>query len=515
MDNLFNCEKKELSLRDYQIADTDKARDIIKQGKKRVVISEATGAGKTVMAVHLINSAYAKGSRITFICDRISLLNQTSAVLDSYGIIEHGIIQGTHERTNTDLRIQIASAQTLRRRKVKDSDLYIVDECHTSHKVVIDMLKENKAVFIGLSATPFTKGMGKIWDAVISSTSTNKLIQTGMLSKYSIFAHSEPDMNGVKVRSNGEWEEGETVKRSLPVIGDIISEYCKHAIGRKFIVFGVNVAHCNEILRQFNDNGILASLYTYKETDADKEAIMSEFRKPDSAIKGLISVSALSKGLDVPDLSCVIVARPLRKSLSEHIQMIGRGLRACDGKEDCVILDHSGNSVRFWEDMNNYFENSVTELDDGKSSKKKQAKKKEKKPIKCPMCAHIHKPMPFCPKCNHQYKTSCNIQHEVGELLELNPVDRIKKINNLWLQILAHGQKNNWKTSRCIAVYIDITKQNGNDKIIYPTDNNTYGIECSDYVEKLIHKSQRAWFMRNKNKFIKDKYVAGSISQTQ
>jgi hypothetical protein len=68
--------------------------------------------------------------------------------------------------------------------------------------------------------------------------------------------------------------------------------------------------------------------------------MVEEFRKPDSYIRGLISVAALSKGFDVSDCGVIIMARPLRSSLSEHIQILGRGLRTHPGKEECIVLDH-------------------------------------------------------------------------------------------------------------------------------------------------------------------------------
>ena len=77
-------------------------------------------------------------------------------------------------------------------------------------------------------------------------------------------------------------------------------------------------------------------------TKAEREAILKEYRKPDSAIRVLISVEALAKGFDVPDVGCVVDCRPLRKSLSTAIQMWGRGLRSSPetGKTDCILLDH-------------------------------------------------------------------------------------------------------------------------------------------------------------------------------
>ena len=100
---------------------------------------------------------------------------------------------------------------------------------------------------------------------------------------------------------------------------------------------------------------------------AEREQILKEFRKPDSILRVLVSVEALAKGFDVPDVSCVIDCRPLRKSLSTAIQMWGRGLRASPttGKTDCILLDHSGNITRFAEDFEAIFYNGLDALDAG------------------------------------------------------------------------------------------------------------------------------------------------------
>ena len=161
------------------------------------------------------------------------------------------------------------------------------------------------------------------------------------------------------------------------------------------------------------------ALYTYRTGDAERTEMVKEFRKPDSYIRGLISVAALSKGFDVSDVEVIIMARPLKSSLAEHIQILGRGLRSHPGKEICTVLDHAGNSLRFWNDMNEFFENGASTLDDGKRKPKKKPEKREKEPMKCPSCFHVHEPAPSCPVCGFLYPKRSNVQHEAGELIAL------------------------------------------------------------------------------------------------
>ena len=84
---------KALDLRPYQVEAIESLRVAARSGNRRIILCAPTGSGKTEMAVHLIQEALSKGSRVTFVVDGISLAEQTSARLSSYGI-EHGYAQG-------------------------------------------------------------------------------------------------------------------------------------------------------------------------------------------------------------------------------------------------------------------------------------------------------------------------------------------------------------------------------------------------------------------------------------
>src|SRR5262249_58996279 len=55
----------------------------------------------------------------------------------------------------------------------------------------------------------------------------------------------------------------------------------------------------------------------------------------------VVNCMVLTEGFDLPDIGCIILARPTKK-MGLFRQMIGRGLRPAEGKSDVVILDHSG-----------------------------------------------------------------------------------------------------------------------------------------------------------------------------
>lgn len=416
----------DISLYPFQVEAVEGLRANFRSGSVNQILCAPTGAGKTVIGTFFLKEVQRRGKKALFIVDRLSLIEQTSAVLDRYGI-DHGIIQGSHPRSRPHCKIQIATSQTLARRSghwlkewLQDVDLYLVDEAHSQYAYVLGLLGEKRTRAVGLTATPFTKGLGKYYESVVSVTTTNQLIETGFLSPYKVFAASEPDLTGVKVSRDGEWDSTEAAERSMPIIGDCVAEYLKHAHGKKFICFGVNVAHCTEIQRQFTSAGIPCGLYTYQDGDDERSAAVEEFRKPDSFLRGLISVSALAKGFDVQDVECVIIARPLRKSLSEHIQMIGRGLRKDPDNPSkvCCVLDHAGNVCRFWTETSEFFETGAVKLDDGTRKPKEKREASEKAPRKCPSCHHVHKPSLFCPACGFVYERRSEVVHVAGELSE-------------------------------------------------------------------------------------------------
>lgn len=427
-----------IEMREYQNASVEGLREGIRAGKKNQVLCSPTGSGKTVIGMFLLDECVDKGKRAVFVVERLSLIDQTSAMLDKYGL-DHGCIQGNHWRTRPGERIQVATAQTLRKRGWPKTDLIIVDEAHVMMSDTLERIAVRDCVTIGLTATPFSKGMGKHYDGIVNVTTMDKLIDENFLVPPKIYAASEPDMTGAKTVA-GEWTDAEASKRATPIIGDCVKEYLEHGNGGKFIAFGVDVAHCEEMKRQFLAAGVLCELHTYKTPDAERAQNMTEFRKPESYIRGLISVSALSRGLDVPDVSVIIMCRPLKSSFAEFLQIVGRGLRPFEGKDHCVLLDHSGNTVRFWDRMQEFFENGVHELDDGSEKPKPDKPEPRKpKPTKCPKCFHVHKAAPSCPACGYVYPPKSTVTHETGELKEIGrSALSTKDVKQSWWSQLLH-----------------------------------------------------------------------------
>lgn len=356
-------------------------------GHTRQIVMAPTGAGKTYLALRLCNEALARGKRVLFICDRKTLINQTSAVADSYGMPTHGIIQADHPRMALHRPFQIASAQTIRSRGISDDfAVVVVDECHTLVKVVVDFIGQTKAAVIGLSATPFSKGLGKHYSRVINAATMSELTAQGILTPLRILSCKRPDMTGAETTKAGEWTDAAAEERGLGIIGDVVLEWSKHAAGLKTLVFGSTILHCEELVRQFAVAGVRAAVFCATTPDNERAALLEEYRKPESLLRVLVSVEALAKGFDVPDVGCVCDCRPLRKSLSTFVQLIGRGLRCSPGKLECVLLDFSGNVVRFADDFADLYFNGLASLDQGERLDKEVREDEEHEPKSCPSC---------------------------------------------------------------------------------------------------------------------------------
>jgi superfamily II DNA or RNA helicase len=407
-------------LRDYQIDAIEQIRNAIRAGYRRICLVAPTGSGKTKIGAFMVKETAKKGNRAAFVCDRINLIDQTSRVFDAEGI-SHGVVQAQHPRVAPWERVQVCSSQTLARRVWPSSVVVMIDECHTISQTVKTRMAQDdgSTIFIGLTATPFTRGLDKMYEVLINVATTNDLIRRGFLSPFRIFAAREPDMTGVPI-VNGEFDIGETSSRARKVVGDCVAEYLRLGQDRKFICSAVDTAHVQELERQFLAAGVMTRAYTYREDDVERAEVVEEFRRPDSSIRGLITVTAASKGFDVPDIGVVIMARPLANSLAEYIQLFGRGLRIADGKDTCIVLDHSGNSERFWDDWTRFFAEGALDFVRGRRKQaSKNAEKAEAKPVKCPACKHLHHPMPYCPSCGHVYPPKEAVRHEPGSLVEL------------------------------------------------------------------------------------------------
>jgi len=453
-----------LKLRPYQELGLQKLREGFAKGYRSQILYLGTGGGKTEMAIALLEATRSKGNKSAMILDRIVLCDQTSQRLDKYKI-EHGVLQSGHWRFRPYENIQVCSAQTLEKRgSFPGLSLLIVDEVHQQRKQTVEFIKNNPDVkVIGLTATPFTKGLGKIYQNVVSTITTKDLVDQGVLVPLRVFVAKEIDMEGAK-KVAGEWSQKETTTRGMQITGDIVTEWIKktHEIfgaPRKTIVFCSGVAHGIDLSQKFAEQGYNFISISYKDDDEFKKEVIAEFSKPDTEIHGLIATDILTKGFDVPDVMIGVSARPFSKSLSSHIQQMGRVMRSNqddpESKKFAVWLDHSGNYLRFREEWEDVYENGVSELNDSKEKPKKEPTEKEKKEAKCPKCS-MYMPgyMDVCSHCGHVRERRNKVESVPGEMSELATMSRENK-QEWWSQLMWYTEHSGWSQGRAAHTYKD------------------------------------------------------------
>lgn len=406
--------------RPFQDTAHEKLREGARAGNKCQMIMSPTGSGKTYLGMRIIHEALKRGKRAMFVCDRTTLVNQTSEVADKYGLGAHSVIQSGHWRYDLRQPFQIASIQTLARRSWPEADVIVIDEAHSMYSAWTNYIQDCDANVIGLSATPFSKGLGRLFTNLINAATMHDLTQSGVLVPMRIYSCTKINMEGAET-SGGEWKDTAAAQRGMDIIGDVVTEWQKYAENRKTIIFGATIDHCEEMCRQFNEAGIMAATFTSNTDAFERKALLEEYSKPSSLLRVLISVEALAKGFDVPDVGCVCDCRPLRKSLSTAIQMWGRGLRSSPdtGKVDCILLDFSGNIIRFADDFSDVYYNGLDQLDAGeKLDKTIRRDPEDKEPSKCPSCG-FSPCGKRCLSCGHERQPTNLIEHLPGSMTEV------------------------------------------------------------------------------------------------
>jgi superfamily II DNA or RNA helicase len=418
-----------LELRPHQAEVVEKLAQGFLDGHRSQLLYAPTGFGKTEVAMAIMLEQAKQSKNVAMILDRIVLVNQTSTRLGNYKI-PHGVMQADHWRYRPYEKIQVCSAQTLEKREnFPEVSMLIIDECHVQRKQIVQFIKDRPEMkVIGLTATPFTNGLGDVYTNVVGAKPTGELIEDKWLTPLKIFIAKEIDMTGAKLVA-GEWSADEVSHRGMKITGDIVQEWINKTMQvfgkpRKTVVFCSGVEHGRDLVRQFGEAGYKFVSISYLEDDEFKAQTIEDFARPDTLINGLVATDILTRGFDVPDVMIGVSARPFSKSFSSHVQQMGRIMRPYDGKDFGLWLDHSGNYLRFRKEWDTLFEEGVTELTNGAETAKKEPPEKEKKDAKCPACGALWVwSGRQCGECGFE-KAMKQILNVPGELTELETTKR-------------------------------------------------------------------------------------------
>jgi superfamily II DNA or RNA helicase len=334
------------TLRPDQQKAIDDLRAAIARGERRIILQAPTGFGKTVLASAIIERALERGKRVLFTVPALSLIDQAVEAFREEGITDVGVIQGQHEMTNWGMPIQVASVQTLMRRKIPQADVVMVDEAHRWFKFYGQWFLHPEWLqipIIGLSATPWTKGLGAYYKRLIIAGTTEALIESAHLAPFKVYAPSHPDLTGVRTVA-GDYHEGELseVMSGGGLTADIVDTWLRLGEQRSTFCFAVDRAHAKALQLKFEDRGIPTAYMDAHTPREEREEIRQRFHAGE--IKIVCNVGVLTTGIDW-DVRCLVLARPTKSEIL-FVQIVGRALRTAEGKDHALILDHSDNHLR-------------------------------------------------------------------------------------------------------------------------------------------------------------------------
>jgi superfamily II DNA or RNA helicase len=409
-----------IELWDHQLDAVGLLREARRHKITRIVLQAPPGAGKTEIAVELTKSARSKGRAVAFTVPFLTLVDQALNRFELRGIpsSEIAVMQARHPRTDETKPIQIVSVATLNNRAFPLADVVLVDECHLQYECVQRWMAACPDItFVGLSATPWAKGMADQWQKLIVVETIAGLIEKKILSPFRTFAPPErPNLDGVHIRQ-GDYVESELseVMQEHRLVADVVATWLDKAAGRPTLVYAVDRAHANALTEQFTGAGVRAKYIDGFTLQDDRAAYINELKTGET--QAIVSIGTMTTGVDIPWVQCVSFVRPTRSEIL-FVQSICRGLRAYEGKDDCLILDHSMTTSR----MGLVTDIGFSELRPGKTPKSEAVSRETPPPLPkvCPSCSFMIPPRArACPECGFECRPQSQITYEEGELVEV------------------------------------------------------------------------------------------------
>lgn len=328
-------------LRDYQLAAVADIRARLVAGTKKVLLHLATGSGKTVIFSYILKEL-KKDKRAIMVVRGRNLVQQAHERLINESV-PHGVLMSGHPHYKPDERIQICSIDTIHKRgHYPPADLVVIDEVHMASSGAYKKLAEvySQASFLGVTATPYQKhSIAHVVEAIVRPITMRELIEKGYLVRSRAFRPRAINVHGVKTSCGDYIQDQLSDFMDKPqLIGDIVEEWQKLGEGRPTLCFAVSVQHSKNIVESFRLKGIAAEHLDANSPDLARQKAFEDLRY--GKIKIISSVGVLTTGVDLPFVSCLILARPT-KSYLLYVQMVGRATRPYEGKQNFLILDHA------------------------------------------------------------------------------------------------------------------------------------------------------------------------------
>lgn len=429
-------------LRPYQQNAVDKIREAFKK-ERGVILSLSTGAGKTVIFSHILKSLVAKGKRGVMVVRGRKLVDQAFARLTREDVPSSIVMAN---RNHVDAPVTVCSVDTAIARDIyPEADLVVIDEVHTAGSEGFKRFLSHypNSFILGVTATPFPRqSLEHISSTVIEPISFDDLVSLGYLVPAKYYAPSTPNLSGVRISDDYNLGDLEKAMNKPHLVGCVVETWKKLGENRPTFCFATKVNHSKEIVARFNDQGIHAEHIDATSNDETRRDALKRFVSGETKI--ISNVGILGVGVDVPSVSCIIMARPTTSEIL-HIQQLGRATRTSDSKHNMIVLDHAGNVMRH---------GFINEPREPNLSGKPKPKINNAAPIKtCRACfAVVAASHTICPECQTPFPRPKMIEEKPGELSEITQAKRTEVdwkqarayLEKLTLKQEAHGYKRGW-----------------------------------------------------------------------
>jgi DNA repair protein RadD len=307
-----------MQLRRDQDRALDAARNHVREGAKRVLLVAPTGFGKTVTLAELVRRSIERGKRVAWYAHRRELVRQAATTLARFGL------DVGYEGLSRSSLLQVATVQGSLD-SCAPADVVVLDEAH--HYLSDEWADLPRAypdaLIIGATATPERgdgRGLGALFQRMVVCAQISELQRSGVLVPLDVR------------RPNRAMRTDEIAQRP-------VDAYLEHARGQRAVVFAQTVERAKMFCEEFVALGVRAACVFGESAVEDRDATLARFARGELDV--LCNVMVLTEGWDCPPASCCILARGVG-SRGLLVQMVGRVIRASEGKEGATLLDLRG-----------------------------------------------------------------------------------------------------------------------------------------------------------------------------
>lgn len=409
-----------MQLRPYQADAVDAVWSHLATRETNPVVVMPTGSGKTPVIATLCADAVGRWKgRVVVLAHVKELLSQTVEKLAAFASdLEVGVFSAGLGRRELHQPITVAGIQSIhdRARELGPVDLVVVDEAHLippdGEGMYRRFISETAAIsrdrrVIGLTATPYRMTTGPICSPehflqeICIEVPIRDLIADGYLSPLRSRAGLTVADTSRVAKSRGEFasRELEDLMDDDALVSGACTEIVAATVGRKgVLIFCSGIRHGQHVVRELRErHGIECGFVSGDMPAAERDEVIARFRSGD--LRYLANVQVLTIGFDAPHIDCVAMLRP---TLSPGLfyQMVGRGLRTHEGKQDCLVLDFAGNILTH---------GPIDAIRDPRLPQGSgEAPAKE-----CPAChALLHASLANCTECGHAFPPRRVAKHD-------------------------------------------------------------------------------------------------------